>query len=150
MAIDYTPPKFLEDTVKPRYRRWLNRKTQSLVRRDRRRWTQDVSWAEYKQAIHEAVLCSAGKDYYTGEPLKWCLVGKYNSREAQAKGSEYRRDFALLPTVDHEDPLSRKPVFRICGLQTNDCKSDLTVGELKDWCKKFLRAQGCETASAGS
>ena len=35
-------------------------------------------------------------------------------------------------------------------MQTNDCKSNLTVGELKDWCKKFLRAQGCEIASAGS
>ena len=62
-------------------------------------------------------------------------------------GSAYRKTLALYPTVDHEDPGSEDPVFRICALRTNDCKSDLTVEKLKEFCKKFLEAQGCETSA---
>lgn len=151
MEIKYELPRFLEGVLtRKEYADWLRKKARQHAIRDSRRWEKDISKADYKWAIHAAVRCSDGQDYYTGEPLKWCLIGKYNSREAQAKGSMYRRDFALLPTVDHEDPLSQKPAFRICGLRTNDCKSDLTISELKDWCEKFLGTQGCATAVAGS
>ena len=150
MADDYKPPEFLEDALKPHYVRWLNRKTQSLIGRDRARWKNDPSWSEYKKAIHEAVLSSEGLDAYTREPLDWSLLSQYDNSEAQRLGSEYKRQMALLPTVDHADPNSRQPDFRICGWRTNDWKSDLTLEELKKLCKQFLRAQGDCDADCGS
>lgn len=145
MAIKYELPQFLKgtDLKREKYARWLHRKAQSHARRDSRRRKKKISPSEYKQAIHRAVLDSKGQDFYTGEVLEWSLIGEYDNEEAEEKGLEYRRDLALLPTVDHENPEAEEPVFRICGMQTNDCKSNLTVEELKDWCKKFLRAQGC-------
>lgn len=138
----YKLPQFLEGRLDHDvYIGWLNEKAQTHVRRDRKRWNQTLSKSDYKQAIHTAVLHSEGQDHYTGERLEWCRIGKYDNLKAQERGSEYRREFALLPTVDHENPESREPVFRICGLRTNDCKSDLTVKELKEFCKRFLRAQ---------
>ena len=152
MAIKYELPQFLKVTnlKREKYARWLHRKARSHARRDSRRRQKKISASEYKQAIHRAVLDSKGQDFYTGEPLEWSLIGEYDNDKAEQQGLKYRRDLALLPTVDHEDPGAEEPVFRICGMQTNDCKSSLTVGELKDWCKKFLKAQGCEMVSAGS
>ncbi|MDE2711476.1 MAG: hypothetical protein OXI65_06940 [Acidobacteriota bacterium] len=152
MAITYELPPFLKGTKvkRQKYARWLHRRAQSHARRDSRRRKKNVPPSEYKQAIHRAVLDSKGHDFYTGELLEWCLIGKYDNDKAEREGLEYRRDLALLPTVDHENPEAQDPVFRICGMQTNDCKSNLTVGELKDWCKKFLKAQGREIISAGS
>ena len=73
--------------------------------------------------------------------MDWSLLSQYDNDESQRKGSRYKRELALLPTVDHLDPESRQPNFRICGWQTNNWKSDLTIEELKELCKKFLRAQ---------
>ena len=152
MAITYELPPFLKGTTveREKYARWLHRKAQSHARRDSSRRKKKVSPSKYKQAIHRAVRDSNGQDFYTGELLEWSLIGEYDNDKAEQKGLEYRRELALLPTVDHEDPEAEEPVFRICGMQTNDCKSNLTVEELKDWCKKFLRAQGCDIVSAGS
>lgn len=152
MAIKYAVPQFLESTELERdeYVRWLHRKARSHSRRDGKRWQKKIFPSKYKRAIHEAVLRSGGEDFYTHERLEWSLIGKYNNDEAEKKGVEYRKDLALLPTVDHEDPGAQEPVFRICGMQTNDCKSNLTVEELKEFCKKFLKAQGDECAYGGS
>ena len=144
----YEPPAFLQELKPEDYRHWLDSKAQSHVRRDGRRGKKSTK-SEYKKAIHKAVQCSRGMDFYTGEQLKWCLVGEYDPQDAQTGGVEYRRDFALLPTVDHEDPTSETTTLRICGLQTNDCKSDLTLEELKEFCEKILRHSG-QRASAGS
>lgn len=140
-AETYEPPEFLEDEVKSQYVRWLNRKTNALVRRDRRRWKQDITWSGYKKAVHNAAVRSKGLDAYTGERLDWSLISQYKNSEARRLGSEYKRRMALLPTVDHADPESRQPDFRICGWRTNDWKSDLTVEGLVDMCERFLRAQ---------
>ena len=143
MATKYEMPPFLEDTTVDRheYARWLHRKAQAHARRDRRRWSRAVRVSDYKQAIHHAVLCSEGRDFYTDEPLEWCLLSKWDNREAQRQGGTYKRRFALLPTVDHMDPESREAGFRICGWRTNDCKNDLTIAELQTFCETFLRAQ---------
>ena len=87
------------------------------------------------------MLDSDGLDFYTREQLEWSLISKYNNRESQREGSPYKRKFALLPTVDHTDPESEDPHFVICGWRTNDCKHDLTVPELAEFCEAFLRAQ---------
>lgn len=152
MAIKYELPQFLEGTNLERdeYAQWLHRKAQSHARRDGRRRGRQISTSEYKQAIHEAVRDSNGRDFYTDDELDWCLIGEYRNDEAKRQGIKYRRRFALLPTVDHEDPEAQEPVFRICGMQTNDCKSNLTIEELKDFCRKFLAARGCEKGSSDS
>lgn len=152
MPIKYELPQFLEKTElkRQKYAKWLERKARSHARRDTRRRRRKISTSEYKQAIHEAVLNSDGQDFYTGEPLKWCLIGEYDNDEAEKKGLEYRRELAFLPTVDHEDPGAQEQVFRICGMQTNDCKSNLTVEQLKEFCKKFLKAQHDRDADRGS
>ena len=103
-----------------------------------------------KEEIHDAVLGSKGQDFYTGEPLDWSLIGRWDNEDAQRKGTEFRSEFALLPTVDHEDPGSASTALRICAWRTNDWKSDLTLEELKKLCKQFLRAQGDCDADCGS
>ena len=143
MPIKYHLPSFLKgkEVTRERYVRWLQRKALSLARRDRRRWQKAVSVADYKEAIHKVVESSGGKDFYTQEGLDWGLISKYDNRESQRGGVEYKKDFARLPTVDHVDPTSREPQFQICGWRTNDCKNDLTVEELRQFCEAFLHAQ---------
>ena len=151
LQLKYNLPDFLKDTPESVYLRWLNRKAQSLVRRDRRRWKQDISMSDYKQAIHNAVLCSEGQDSYTGEPLDWSLLSRYDNRESQRLGGQYKRQFALLPTVDHADPESKQTDFRICGWRTNACKNDLTLEELKELAadaRKFCGTAGKEPPPA--
>ena len=143
MNTKYELPHFLQGRFEHKdYVTWLRRKAQNLANRDKDRWKQDVSKAAYMQAIHDAVLRSEGRDAYTHEMLDWSLLRQYDNEESQRRGSSYKRQFALLPTVDHADPGSRQPDFRICGWRTNDWKSDLTLEELRELCQKFLEAQG--------
>ena len=143
MAIKYELPPFLEVTAVTRqvYVRWLHRKAQAHARRDSRRWRLTIGVSCYKQAIHRAVLESGGRDFYTHEELDWSLISKYDNRESQSQGVKYKKQFALLPTVDHADPESKQADFRICGWRTNDCKNDLTMTELREFCETFLGAQ---------
>lgn len=143
MAIKYEQPPFLGNTVVTRqaYVRWLHRKARTHARRDSKRWGCTIRVSCYKEAIHQAVLESKGRDFYTHEELDWSLISKYDNRESQSEGAKYKKGLALLPTVDHMNPESREADFRICGWRTNDCKNDLTVAELLTFCKKLLRAQ---------
>lgn len=149
MPTKYELPPFLADAKVTQgvYVRWLHRKAQAHARRDRRRWSRAVSVSDYKQAIHHAVMRSRGRDFYTHERLDWCLLSRWDNREAQRQGGKYKRRFALLPTVDHYDPVSTEADFRICGWRTNDCKNDLKVSELGEFCETFLRAQGAREDS---
>lgn len=143
MPIKYSLPSFLEGTevTRERYVRWLQRKALSLAQRDKRRWQKAVSVAGYKEAIHKVVESSEGKDFYTQEDLEWDLISKYDNNESQRRGVVYKHELALLPTVDHVDPGSEEPQFQICGWRTNACKNDLTVEELREFCKTLLQAQ---------
>ncbi|MYC99372.1 MAG: hypothetical protein F4X13_08910 [Gammaproteobacteria bacterium] len=143
MAIKYELPPFLDDAVVTRqvYVRWLHRKARAHARRDRRRWNLPIRVSSYKQAIHRAVLESSGRDFYTHEELDWSLISQYDNRDSQSQGVKYKKRLALLPTVDHADPESKQADFRICGWRTNDCKNDLTMAELRDFCETFLGAQ---------
>ena len=124
MEPKYPLPKFLKGKVEQKkYNRWLDRKAKAHCRRDRKRWGRQIVPSEYKQAIQEAVWNSEGLDFYTRERLEWSLIGEYDNDRAEKEGIEYRKDIALLPTVDHEDPEAQEPVFRICGMQTNDCRA---------------------------
>ena len=87
----------LEGTLSRKdYVDWLDLKAGSHFDRDRARFGKQLerSRANYKEDIHEAVLRSKGRDFYTCEPLDWSLVGRYDNEEAQRRGSEYKREFA--------------------------------------------------------
>ena len=139
MPVKYQLPPFLEGKVERKvYVRWLSAKAQAHVLRDRKRWNRWIGASEYKQAIHAAVFRSNGRDFYTNERLDWSLLSKYNNAASRASGGSYKKKFALLPTVDHVAPEKRDSNFEICGWRTNDCKNDLTLKELKAFCRTVL------------
>jgi hypothetical protein len=112
------------------FTRWLHRKAMAHVRRDRQRGRQDVAVGRYKEQIFRAVEEAGGHDFYTGKPLDWNLISKWDNDDASAKGAEYKREFWNLPTVDHENPRNPASPLRLCSWQVNDAKNDQTVEEL--------------------
>jgi hypothetical protein len=99
-----------------KYDRWLQRKAEAHVRRDRKRGRgTNHSVSEYKQAIHAAVLNSGHLDHYTGEPLDWSLISKFDNAEAKSGKSEHKKRFWFLPTVDHTLDEHGKLKFVICS-----------------------------------
>ena len=137
----YEIPDFVKESgvSQKAYKTWLDHKARAHEKRDsKRRPEKDISIEDYKKAIHEAVMLSGGIDAYTKERLAWDLISKYENTEAANQGLVYFKKFELLPTVDHEDSSARSASFKICGWRTNDCKSHLTLSELKEFCKKIL------------
>lgn len=143
MARRYELPGFLAGVqTREAYVRWLRRKAQAHILRDRKRWRRNFRITDYVQSVHAAVLASGGRDFYTGEKLDWSLVSRWDNSKGQDGKGTYKRRFALLPTVDHVDPASRTPDFVICAWRTNDCKNDLSYAELRAFCQKLLRHRG--------
>lgn len=120
------------------YRRWLQRKATAHARRDRKRGNSAASISTYKQAIHAAVLHGGDRDAYTGKPLRWDLISKYENAASEAGGRKYKRRFANLPSVDHVGDGTGRPWFRICSWRTNDSKSDLSYDEFVKLCKDVV------------
>ena len=120
------------------YERWLQRKAQAHVKRDRGRRNNTATIAAYKQAIHEAVVRSAGRDAYTGEVLCWDLISKYDNEESRKGGRTFKASFALLPTVDHVSDGLGEPDFKICAWRTNDVKNDLAEAEFVALCRRVV------------
>lgn len=126
------------------YKKWLQRRAQSHAKQDKKylqdqgKNTKTVVVKEYKTAIHNAVCECQGKDAYTGEALDWTLLSKWNNKDAKKFKRNYKKEFALLPTVDH---VVKKGVakFKICAWRTNDAKNDLSLNELIDFCKKIIK-----------
>ena len=116
MPKKYILPPFLSDkTNQDVYERWLRRKAQAHVRRDRKRGNNSAIGESYREAIHSAVIDSAGHDAYTGEVLDWSLISQYDNDESKENGRHYKRGFALLPTVDHVGDGMGAANFKICG-----------------------------------
>ena len=135
----YHLPPFLENKCSQQvYQKWLRRKAANHVKRDRDRGNIKAKRAEYVDAIHRAVLESRGQDAYTGEPLDWALLSKYDNKAASKGGRNYKKKFAELPTVDHVGDGMGAPDFKISSWRVNDSKSDLTVREFLDLCRKVL------------
>jgi hypothetical protein len=131
------------------YVRWLRRRAQAHVKRDRRRGNKKAIGESYRDAIHKAVLASNGLDAYTGEELNWRLISQFDNADAKEHGRSYKRRFALQPTVDHVGDGKGKPNFKICGWRTNAVKNDLTVAELVSVCRAFLTYQGSTVDEGG-
>jgi len=142
-----TLPPFLEGQIEPAdYERWLARKAAAHLKRDRKphrkRLYEGINGAAYRDAIHEAVLKSKGRDAYTGEELDWNLLSKYDNEAAQRGGHAYKAGFARLPTVDHVASSVRNSGFCICAWRTNDAKNDLSRQAFVELCVKVLQHAG--------
>jgi len=136
-------PPFLEGRVEPQvYERWLQRKAAAHAKRDQKRWKDWKSGADYRDAIHKAVLDSGGKDAYTGEELDWNLISTYNNAASEAGRHTYKAGFALLPTVDHIHAANPNAEFCICAWRTNDAKNDLSHLSFIELCERVLRHNG--------
>jgi len=140
MKTPYPIPHFIEATsiTQKKYKLWLDRKALSHALRDSERWNTEITVESYRQAIHEAVVQSCGVDAYTKEPLDWSLIGTYVNEESKLQRIAYRKKFELLPTIDHVNSNDTVASFKVCGLRTNDCKSHLTIRELKRFAKLIL------------
>jgi len=134
------PEKLATVLEQSTYERWLHRKANTHVQRDRGRGNSTATNEEYKIAIHQAVCQSAGKDAYTGEELDWSLLSKYNNKESKTHGRIYKQQFALLPSVDHVGDGKGPAKFKICAWRTNDAKNDLTYEEFVDLCRKIVNS----------
>ena len=132
-------PQFLKQCLtEQKYERWLSRRASSLVKRDKKRGNKSANRERYKIAIHEAVLGCGAFDHYTGEELKWSLLGTYNNAESQAERREGKKKFALLPTVDHVGDGLGEANFKICAWRTNDAKNDLSHEEFVILCRRVV------------
>jgi hypothetical protein len=139
MVRKYPLPPFLTGIItQEAYDRWLSRRSIAHVKRDKKRGNTTAINEAYKKAIHLAAVASDGHDYYTGEPLDWYLLSKYNNGESKKDRRKYKSLFYLLPTVDHVDDGLAEPNFKICGWRTNDAKADLTHAELEAFCRRVL------------
>jgi hypothetical protein len=132
------PPQLEGMCTEAAYKKWLHRKATAHIIRDRKRWKKDISLSEYKKAIHAAVLQTGRKDAYTGEELAWGLISKYDNEASRQGKAEYKKRFAMLPTVDHAGEHAGELNFKICSWRTNDAKSDLSLKDFLELCKKVL------------
>ncbi|MDO9226469.1 MAG: hypothetical protein Q8M09_19760 [Pseudomonadota bacterium] len=151
MPKKYAFPAFLAGVVSQDvYLRWLQRKAQAHVKRDRRRGNVSATNAAYKQAIHAAVLDCAGRDSYTGDWLQWERISQYDNDESKEQGRHYKKGLALLPTVDHVGDGTGAADFVICGWRTNDTKNDLSLSEFISVCQAVLKHQGFVIQRSGN
>lgn len=135
----YPLPSFLEGRITPTvYYRWLHIKAATLLKRDKKRhkpYASGATDAVYKGKIHAVVTDGGQYDPYTGEPLAWELISKWDTTKVHPDG--YKKQFALMPTVDHITPDVLE--FEICSWQINDAKSDLDPAEFVELCKRVVR-----------
>lgn len=126
------PEFILNDKVdKAKYLQWIDRKTRSLFKRDQKRaQKQKITFAykmkNYKESIIEAINKSEGKDFYTGEMLRWDLISQYRDKKLH-----------MLPTIDHMNSQC-EPNFVVCSWKMNDAKNDLSGEDFECLCIKFL------------
>ena len=139
MSRKYQRPAFLESIVDQKtYDKWLQRKSQTHYRRDKKRGNTTATGAVYKMAIHQAVISCQGRDAYTREKLDWHLLSTYSNKESQSRGRLYKKEYALLPSVDHVGDGLGEADFKICSWRTNDSKSDMTMEEFISLCRKII------------
>jgi hypothetical protein len=140
----YPLPAFLVDRIsREQYIRWLQRKAEAHVKRDRLRSPAvPITVSGYKQQIHAAVAASNGVDWYTDEALEWEKISTYNNDQSKLHRSVYKAGFALLPSVDHVLGEEGRYDFVICGWRTNDAKNDLSLPDFLHVCRKVLAKHG--------
>ena len=114
----------------------LRRKAMAVTRRDKRRGGK-YNVKQAIDAIDEAFHRCNGFDPYDGSKLDPELLGTYDNNRSKEKGAAYKREMAMLPTVDH---VTAKPVpdFEIVSWQTNDAKGDMPPEEFIAYCRRVV------------
>src|ERR1035437_3291979 len=137
--VKYPVPAFLEKRCVPsEFYKWLEVKADTLRKRDLKRgkpYALTATKSDYKGKIYEAVVKSGERDPYTGDLLTWEMIGTWDTSTAHTE--EYKRTFALMPTVDHTDPDVLE--FEICSWLVNECKTYLRPDEFMDICQKVVK-----------
>jgi hypothetical protein len=121
------------------YDRWLTIKAATLLDRDKKRGMPYASGATksvYKEKLHAAIIAGGKDDPYTGDPLRWDLISKWDTSRTHEAG--YKKLFALMPTADHVRPDADVLEFAICSWEINDAKSDLDPDEFVALCTKVV------------
>jgi len=138
----YPLPFYLKGICTPAvYSKWLDNKADTLLKRDKKRrkpYAANATDSLYKQKIHQAVIEGGQFDPFTGDALQWELISLWDTSHDQ--NENYKKRFALMPTVDHIDPDLLE--FEICSWMTNDCKSDLNPAEFVALCKRIAKYRG--------
>ena len=118
------------------YSKLLQKKAVAVTRRDKKRGG-TYSVREAIEAIDEAFHRCKGFDPYDGSKLNPKLLGKYDNKASKEKGAAYKREMAMLPTVDHvkAEPV---PDFEIVSWQTNDAKGDMAPEEFVAYCRRVV------------
>ena len=139
-------PGFLAGRITPaQYEKWLDRRAVHLRALDKQRkrpYSFKNSIAVYKALIHFAVVNSGQYDPYTGETLKWELIGTWVGRKTtdpQDAPEKFEGKYALMPTIDHRDPDALE--FEIISWRVNSCKNYLIPKEFIALCGRVFRHQ---------
>ena len=120
-----------------KYSELIQRKAVAVTRRDKRRGGK-YSVKEAIEAIHQAFHRCNGFDPYVGSKLDPELLGNYSNERSKERGAAYKREMAMLPTVDH---VTAEPVpdFEIVSWQTNDAKGDMPPEEFIAYCRRVVQ-----------
>ncbi len=137
------------------YHKWLDCKADELQKRDKqfkRPVGVKFSQSQYKEKIHAAVMANNGTDPYTGDSLRWDLIGTWNDMRTAERGAPSAqaampKEFFLLPVADHVDPDSGDLEFEICSWIVNEGKSRQTPQEFIDLCRKVVENRGKDSGS---
>ena len=118
----------------------VQRKAVAVTRRDKRRGGQ-YTVKQALEAINEAFHRCNGFDPYDGSKLDPELIGTYSNERSKKRGAAYKREMAMLPTVDH---VKAEPVadFEIVSWQTNDAKGDMPPEDFIDYCRRVVQVAG--------
>ena len=136
---------------------WVQRKARALWKRDKRkRLRQCIKEGNnkamretYCQAIYKAIAeMEENKCPYTGEALRWDLIGQWNNADAEKGGKTYKKKFENLPTVDHKNA-EPVPDFVICSWVANDAKNDLSYDDFVNLCEAVCNYKKTKSGPSG-
>ena len=133
-AHPYPAPAFVRALKVPcaRYGEWLEKQAQSCRLRDKREGKPGIE--EYRKRIHQAVLASEGRDFYTGEPLEW---NRLNHVLPLSGGRKRHLQRGHYPSVDHYTGTSCLD-FRLCSALVNHAKGPLSHQQFLELCQKVV------------
>ena len=125
----------------------IRKKAEAVTGCDKRRGGK-YSVKEAIEAIHQAFHRCNGFDPYDGSKLDPELLGTYSNERSKERGAAYKREMAMLPTVEH---VTAKPVpeFEIVIWQTNDAKGDMSPDEFIAYCRRVVQIADQHRVTAG-
>lgn len=144
----YSVPEVLQNQISAlTYRQWLNVKASSLRKRDLRThkpFANATPRNVYMQKLNSAVIATGLFDPYTGDALRWDLIGTWDP--ATAKGNAgYKREYDRLPTADHVNPDANGLEFEICSWMSNTAKTFLAPRQFVALCAQITAYRSKQT-----